>query len=374
MLRSGLLVPVLAAGLFGVACEDKKPSSEPLRTDASTGADKYATADPKLAKALQAAASPSAGSEKGPPPDGIFAPGVADQRHPKGMPTKLDIVTEGSEPRVTLLSAVDASQHDAARASSYGPAGLEVATQLGPRSGIVIDFTLALGPAKKDEGGQDWLVANVKRALPAKDQLGQLAPGTDREIGSLEGTQLRIRIDADGRESELQTQLGNAARPELDRFAQNAAEALTLATVPLPDRPVGVGAQWIAESRMPLSGLDVIAYRSYRVKGIDGNRLHLTLDLKAYTASKDVQLQGVPKGATLNQVEVDGQGEMELVRGELLARKSDVQNRVVLVFEPPGGAQAPTQAGQPPGGMLTAQLQTQATLVRGDDLRAALKQ
>jgi hypothetical protein len=56
-----------------------------------------------------------------------------------------------------------------------------------------------------------------------------------------------------------------------------------------------------------------------------------------------------------------------------VARKSEVQQRVVLIFAGPGGLQAPQQPGAPPGNMLTAQIQSQATLLRGDDLRAALK-
>jgi hypothetical protein len=169
-------------------------------------------------------------------------------------------------------------------------------------------------------------------------------------------------------------QLGKASKPELERLAQNAAEALVFATIPLPPKPVGVGAQWIAETRMPLSGLDVIAYRAYRVKSIDGDRVHLTLDVKAYAAGKDVTLTGIPKGATLEQFDGVAKGELELVRGESLARKSDVQQQVVMIFSGPGGAQPPQQPGAPPGNMMTAQLQSQATLVRGDDLRTALKQ
>ncbi len=141
-----------------------------------------------------------------------------------------------------------------------------------------------------------------------------------------------------------------------------------------PPKPVGVGGQWIAETRMSLAGMDVVAYRAYRIKSADGDRLTLTLDVKAYATNKDAQLAGVPKGATLEQFDAEAQGELELVRGEFLARKSDVQQRVVLVFAGPGGPQAPQQQGGPPGNMLTAQLQSRAKLVRGDDLRAAIKQ
>jgi hypothetical protein len=130
---------------------------------------------------------------------------------------------------------------------------------------------------------------------------------------------------------------------------------------------------------MPFAGLDVIAYRAFKLKSIDGNRVRLSVSVKAYSVDMDTHLQGLPKGATLEQLEAQGDGELELVKGEVLARKSDVREQLVLVFQAPNAAPAPDPAdpmgqAQPPGsGTLTAQMQTQATLVRGEDLRAALK-
>jgi hypothetical protein len=137
---------------------------------------------------------------------------------------------------------------------------------------------------------------------------------------------------------------------------------------------VGVGAQWIAESRMPFEGLDVIAYRAFRIKSITDNRVHLTVDLKAYAADKNASVQGIPKEATFAQFEADSQGEMEMVRGESLARVADVQERVVMIFQAPGAPPAdpaPGQPQQPQMGVIPLQIQVQATLARGEDLRAA---
>jgi hypothetical protein len=361
----------------GAGCEDKKPTSDAPRPDAS--ADKYAAADPKLEKALHAATSANP-ADNGPPPTGVFAAGVADQKHARGAPTKVDVVAEGSDPRVSFAPSGAASGKDAgagaseaASPSSYGPALMKVVQQRGPRSGMAVDYALALGPAKKDDGGPEWLVADVKRAMPSKD-LGQLPPGLDKDIASLEGTQFRVRMTPDGRESELQNRPGKASKTELDWVAQGAAEALVFSTVALPPKPVGVGGQWIAETRMPLWGLDVVAYRAFRVKSIEGDRVHLTVDVKAYGTSNDVQVPGVPKGATLEQFEAAGQGEIDLVRGEVLARKAEVQQRVVMVFALPGSAQQPVQPGQPQGNLIPVQFQSQSDLIRGEDLRAASRQ
>ena len=128
---------------------------------------------------------------------------------------------------------------------------------------------------------------------------------------------------------------------------------------------------------MPLSSLDVIAYRAFKVKSIDGNRVRLSFDMKAYAASPTTTL-GVPKEATMEQVDAQAQGELELVRGEVLARKSDVQHARVHDVRGAGRASdrrpaaRPGQTSRPATKTLSAQMQSQATFVRGDDLRAAL--
>jgi hypothetical protein len=370
-----LLLILIGTGacLPGTACDDKKPSADAPRAEADAGSDKYATVDPKLAKALQAAAG-GAGSDDGPPPDGVFPPGGAERRHAMGVPTKVELVNDGAEPRVAFRTDIDASA-DAFRIGSYGPAALEIAMQLGPRVALpTIDLSLSFGPAKGDREGPEWLSAIVRKALPSQEQLSELPPDGAHMIASLEGTQILIKLTPDGRESDAQTVLGKTAQPELDRVAKNAADALVLATVPMPPKAIGVGAQWIAETRMEWSGLDVIAYRAFRVKSIDGERLDLGVDVKAYAASRDTQLQGIPPGAVLKQFEAEAQGEMTAVRGEAFARKFEMQERVVFLFSsptPPEGQPSTDPAGRPEGNTLTGQVQAAATFVRGDELRAA---
>lgn len=372
MRRLVVLVLALGAALAASACEEKKSTTDTPRLEA--GADKYATADPKLEKALQAVASSSTAMDNGPPPSGVFAAGGADQRHARGVPSKVELVADGAEPRV-LLTPPGGAAADAARSTSYGPAELGMVLQLGPQSVSAVSYSVVLGPAKKDDGGPDWLVADVKRAAPMKD-MGEAVPGADKDIASLAGTQIRVQLTPDGRESDMQTRLGKAAKAELNRLAESAAEALVLSTVPLPTKPIGVGAQWIAETRMLLFGLDVVAYRAYRAMRIEGNRVHLSVDVKAYAASRETQLAEVPKGSTLEQFDAQAKGELDLVRGETLARKADLQERIVMVFSQPGAPPAAQagQPGQPQGNLLPAQIQSQATFRRGEDLRAASRQ
>ncbi len=65
-------------------------------------------------------------SDKGPPPEGIFAPGVADQRHPKGRPTGFGSSATG--PSRGSRSA-GAPRPTRCAPASYGPAALRLGEQ-----------------------------------------------------------------------------------------------------------------------------------------------------------------------------------------------------------------------------------------------------
>jgi hypothetical protein len=374
------VVPLFAATfgacLLATGCDEKKPPPEAAGgPDAGTKLDKYATADSKLTKALQAAEKAAPGTDDGPPPEGVFAPGVADRRHPASTPAKVELVTDGDEPRVMLATTADASA-DSSLSRVYGPAVLEVAVQLGPRTALpTIDMSLLLGAAKGDPSGPDWIAATIKKALPSPDQAADIGPEGAKEVASLEGTQLLVKVTDDGRASDLRTILGKGARQELDRVAKNAAEALLFATAPAPPKAVGVGAQWFAETRMAWAGIDVIAYRAFKVKSIDGNRVDVSVDVKGYATSSDIDLPGVPPGSVLKQFDARAQGDMEVVGGEALARKVEIQERVLFVFtstKPPEGAPDQPPPG-PEGTTLTGQVQAAAMFVRGDDLREAAR-
>jgi len=106
-----LLLLVTATCLISTACEEKKQSADAPRAEADAGTDKYATADPKLTKALQAAAGTATGDD-GPPADGVFPPGGADRRHANGVPTKVELLNDGSAPRIKGIEKRNESARD----------------------------------------------------------------------------------------------------------------------------------------------------------------------------------------------------------------------------------------------------------------------
>ena len=210
-----LALALAGTALLGAACDDKKSTDDRARRRRQRGHRQIRHAPtPSSRRRCRPRPRRLRRSENGPPPDGIFAPGVADKRHPKGAPTTVDMVGDGDEPRITLHRRAGRDAH-----VSYGPAAIELAMQMGPR---MVDAHRRLRPdaRPRQEGRRrpDWLVADIKNASPAKEQLGELPPGTDKVIASLEGSQLRLKLTARRRARATCRAARKAAAKELDRM------------------------------------------------------------------------------------------------------------------------------------------------------------
>jgi hypothetical protein len=349
--------------LLAVAAGCDESKKQQATTDAAIDPKAAAAIDPKLEKALASATDAGAAKDdKGPPPGGIFAPGAADALHAKGVPTKVEMGLEGAEPRITLgPSAGDGGA--AAKPSGGGPARLVVATSMG--RGLAMP-TLELTLANSGASDTAPFIGEVKKVSAARDQ--RLPEGMEAELNKLVGSELRFKMKLDGRTDDPSVKLAKNAIPDLERLLTNAVEALMLAAVPAPPKPVGVGGVWMAETRTTWTGLDAVMYRAYKIKSIEGDKVSITFDAKQYAASRDVNLAGVPKGATLQQFEAAAKGEMELSKNDLMAKSMDLVQQTVMLFDAgdvPGQPPPPkNQKGEPQRNMATAQLQTEAKLVR----------
>ena len=115
---------------------------------------------------------------------------AADRRHPKGTPTKVDVVSRRAAiRRCRSPTPADARPTRRARRRTVRPRWSS-ASRWG-RGWRCRRSTSAWSsdPAKKDEGGAG-LAGRRRREghAPPKQQMAQLPPGMDKEIASLQGT------------------------------------------------------------------------------------------------------------------------------------------------------------------------------------------
>lgn len=334
---------VLAAG-----CEEKQPPP-PAKTEKKEKEDAKNATDPKLAAAM-AAASAAPGSKKaaeveGPPATGIFGPGAADKVMPLNAEPKVELATDGAEPRVALLASA---------ASWKGVATITTGVRLGPRNALPsLDFLTSLGLEKKDKKDKDKepspagplsLVGDITSVKLAAEQPGKLPEGLQKEVAKLKGSQLRWKSGEQGVAREPSSVLAKEVPAELQNLQRSldaAAEAMFYLSVPPPPKPVGAGAIWIAGSRQVLSGVEVISYRRYTVKSVSPEGIQLTLESHEYAARDKFDIAGLPKGAPIVQFEAVAQGEIELPARESLGAKGKITRQMALGLKPenaPAGA------------------------------------
>jgi len=305
-------VLLLVAG-FVSACEDEKPSAVTASSAASADAGANApSVDPRIAKALESAAAKPGGSaamEGGPPPNGVFGPGEADKAHPAGAPRKLEVFSDGSEPRVQLAGTASTLPSSTT---------ISVAQRIGPQAMPTLDYTLGIKAAKADAGDADGAEAPAQASkiiLTVKDvRLAQTQPGAvprdlHKEIAKLKGSSIAAQLAPDGAWMGAALKPAKAADQGLLPALQALVGAVDLAWIPAPSKPVGAGAYWMVVDRARAAGIEVVRYRVYRVSAVAGKTVTLSVDVRQYSIGGLVNFPGAPEGLVLTALGMDSVGK-----------------------------------------------------------------
>lgn len=304
----------------------------------------------KLGAAVAAAESGSshAASAKapgdGPPEAGFFPPGGADKAQPLGAPPKVEVLGEGAEPRVLLATAPPSEQQ----------VRLLTGYRMGQQGSLPpFDFTLAIKSAKgKDEKADAPQIVAKVVAVEIPGASGKLPKELTDGLDKLKGSEVRYRLTANGAMLDMATSVPKekSANPEVDPMLDVAMrgllEAMTLMTVPLPTKPVGVGGYWIATDRGTSFGIDVVRYRVFKVQKIEKDQATLTVDTRQYAVKNEIDLGAVAQNQkiTAERFDSQGKGTISWVSSQILPATGDVSQRTTVMI---GGG----TPGQPKGGL-----------------------
>lgn len=338
---------VLLALAGGAGCEDKSSAVAADAGVVDSGLTKPVL-DGKLGAAVAAAesgraASPSApGAADGPPETGVFAPGAGNAAHPPDAPAKVELLGEGSDPKVALVLAPKDEQKTV----------ITVAVRLGPQAALPsIDFAMTFKIDKpkdkadkpKDKGDKDQgsgqkaepiqVIATVASAAPSREQPGQLPKELSDAITKLKGSEIRYKLTPEGAIVDLTTALGKETDKGNEAGVQALREAITLMTVPLPQKPVGVGGYWMVTDRSSSFGVEVVRYRVFKVEKIEQGHATLSLDTRQYASRADVDLGAISNGPLrIERFDSQGKGSIAWDASALLAPGSQLTQRMLAQF------------------------------------------
>ncbi|MEO5727680.1 MAG: hypothetical protein ABI134_06570 [Byssovorax sp.] len=347
---------IVALGLLSGCNDDKTTTVTDAGVD-DAGSNK-ALLSGKLGAAVAAAesgssqaATPKAPGD-GPPEAGFFPPGGADKAQPPGAPPKVEVLDEGAEPKV-LLTTAPSSEQQVQVAASY---------RLG-QQGTPFEFSLAIKSAKgKDEKvDAPQIVAKVvsieipgmsgKLPKEVAEGLEKLKKGLDK----LKGSEVRYRLTSDGtmldvstsvpkdkdkdKTKDADTEASAQVDATIDLAMRGLLEAMTLTTVPLPPKPVGVGGYWIATDRGTSFGIEVVRYRVFKVQKIEKGQATLTVDTRQYAVKDEIDLGAIAKNQkiTVERFDSQGKGTISWVSSQILPATSEVSQRTAMLFGGPPG-------------------------------------
>src|SRR5262249_49780744 len=147
--------------------EEKKPQN--VDADAGEQGPQKPVLDGKLAAAVKAAESAQASSGSkagadGPPESGVFGPGFADKAHAPGAPPKVELGSNGSEPRFQLAPAPTDEQKVTASVTRRSQGSVQV------------EFGLVLKVDKpKDDKAKDDKTADAPKGFRVVGKIATIA-------------------------------------------------------------------------------------------------------------------------------------------------------------------------------------------------------
>jgi len=338
------------AGLagFSIGCQDEKkpaPVADAGAADASTGP----VVGGKLGEALAAAAAapsvpdaaPDAGS--GPPETGIFPAGAADAAQAPDAPPKIELFSDGSDPKVPLSYAFAGGDERKTTILLQVRAGQ---TGLAP---LTVDLVYK-ADKRKDEKKADKAAESapppagspvVVKLAAVKALRGDLP----EEMKNLKDGVIRYQLGPSGIVTNLVIEKPKEPTQQVELLMDALAEAVVAATVPLPDKPVGVGAYWMVTDRARSSGVDVVRYRVAKVEKVDGKQASLSLELRQYAANTTLGLPGLPKDTSisLGRYMAQGKGLLEVGQSRFSPDRGQITVAMQSILDTPGQPQQPGQ-------------------------------
>lgn len=336
-LRACLALPCfLAASLFFTACSGDG-GNKPTDAGAPDASSKEPVVGGKLGAVIASAAAGSTAAPKAkskdpnePPENGIFAAGEADLRQAKTAPPKIDILSEGADPKINLTYKLTAAEQ-------------KVSVTVGMRMGQgarlpTVTFDLSIKPEKaKDDKPKEGTPApparlaatvtgvGVPPAQPLPKELGEA-------IGKLKGTVVRWDLSPTGAASNYAVEAPKDAAAGLELILDALVDTLSTSTLVTPGKPIGKDGYWIVADRAKTAvGLDVVRFRVFKILSVDNGNVTLSVDIRQYSADPVLKLDsgaGQKQEMPMEMFESQGKGQIVWNADTFLPNSGEVKEGV----------------------------------------------
>ena len=192
---------------------------------------------------------------------------------------------------------------------------------------LTVNYTLGGMEALEREGVMPQLVPMMQQALS--------------EIGTMSGS---LTLDHRGALVDSTFNM-DGADPAVAAQMQSMQDSMQQMTVPLPEEPVGVGAQWTVDTEVQASGMTVSQRATYQLTEVTATGAAMSVTLTQTAGSQAIEDPSLPPGVsvTLDSLETTGTGTMRLVFSELVPTSNMTMSSsmTMSMSDPSGGSMPP---------------------------------
>ncbi len=217
---------------------------------------------------------------------------VGDPGPPQRVLPEIRVVDAGMTPRVPLRYRVAPGQTETLFLELVRGQSMQAAGQ-GAQSGIPpVQLEVRMGPAEPTPQGfirHPIQITQVRISKMAKKMSPAQREQMEQTLAPLLQVQGWSEMDVQGRVRRGEFRGMEDVPPTLRTMLGNIRSALL--TVPFPDEPLGVRAQWEVERRLQFSGIWVDQVVTYRIDEMDEKQLQLQI-----TARQTAQPQSIGDG------------------------------------------------------------------------------
>lgn len=144
-----------------------------------------------------------------------------------------------------------------------------------------------------------------------------------------------MEMDDHGRVHGLTWNVPDSLPPAFRSVLNSMSESGQEMVVPLPEEPVGIGAEWYAVKESPFMGMKLARTSRVALVGMRGDHITLRSSVDIAAGNQTFAFPGLPAGTTAELISCDGEGtaEMEIDLGWVAPARMIVQSRTDMTME-----------------------------------------
>ena len=311
-------LPLLFAAFLSLACEQKPvdpaptPSAVPALTSASAIASAPAIASASAAPSAEAPAADAAAPGDG--GEGASADAGAAKK-PAAPEHGVKLIEPGAEPRQKLRYKFVVGRTDRLEMTTTSSMKMAMggqAADVPSPPAVRVVAALTVKEVTADGSAKRALVLEDVGLMPGPGLSKEQRDQAEKNLSALEKLTGRDRVDARGFVRQVELDASKIDNPALKQALAAMQQTFDQMGAPFPEEEIGVGAKWQVRTKLEQMGIKLTQTAVYELSALTGDTGKIKLKLEQTAPGGNMELPGLPAGATAKLVGMKGSGKGEL--------------------------------------------------------------